>query len=74
MLPPVSEASDGGGPVGKYVQHVVVVVQENRSFENFFAGYPGADAPTYGYAIGKNGNRRKINLRQITFDGPDLRH
>ena len=73
MAPPVSESSDGGS-VGKYVQHVVIVVQENRSFENFFAGYPGADAPAYGYAIGKNGNRRKINLRQITFDGPDLRH
>ena len=59
--------------VGTYIRHVVVVVQENRSFENFFAGYPGADAPTYGYATGKNG-RRKIPLRAISFEGPDLRH
>jgi len=60
-------------PIGKYIQHVVVIVQENRSLENFFAGYPGADAPTYGYATGKQG-RFKIELRGITFDGPDLRH
>jgi phospholipase C len=52
---------------------VVVIVQENRSFENFFAGYPGADAPTYGYAVGKQG-RYKISLRGITFQGPDLEH
>ena len=32
----------------KHIKHVVVVIQENRSFENFFAGYPGADAPMYG--------------------------
>jgi phospholipase C len=61
------------GPVGKYLQHIVVIIQENRSFENFFAGYPGADAPTYGYAL-KNGKRVKIRLQAITFDGPDLDH
>jgi phospholipase C len=32
------------------ISHVIVVVQENRSFENFFAGYPGANAPTSGCA------------------------
>src|SRR5579863_7322625 len=24
------------------ITHVVVIIQENRSFENLFAGYPGA--------------------------------
>ncbi|MFY9663140.1 MAG: alkaline phosphatase family protein [Candidatus Cybelea sp.] len=33
----------------KYIKHIVIIVQENRSFENLFAGWPGADAPTYGY-------------------------
>jgi phospholipase C len=33
------------------LSHVVVIIQENRSFENFFAGYPGANAPTSGCAI-----------------------
>jgi phospholipase C len=30
------------------IQHLVIIVQENRSFENLFAGFPGADAPMYG--------------------------
>jgi len=28
------------------IQHVVIVVQENRTFNNFFATYPGADGTT----------------------------
>jgi phospholipase C len=28
--------------VGK-IQHVVIIIQENRSFDNLFQGYPGAD-------------------------------
>ena len=39
-----------GHPTGQYIKHVVVIIQENRSFENFFAGYPGADAPMFGCA------------------------
>lgn len=34
--------------VSKHIKHVVVIIQENRSFENFFAGYPGANAPLTG--------------------------
>jgi phospholipase C len=58
-----------GNPVGQYIKHVVVIIQENRSFENFFAGYPGADAPMSGLAGG-----RRVRLHEITFDGPDLPH
>jgi phospholipase C len=32
----------GGGGSGK-IAHVVVMVQENRSFDNIFAGFPGAN-------------------------------
>jgi phospholipase C len=39
----------GTGPSG-YISHVIVIIQENRSFENFFAGYPNANAPTSGCA------------------------
>lgn len=39
--------ASGSGPQGK-ITNVVVIIQENRSFEDFFAGYPGANAPTYG--------------------------
>lgn len=31
------------------IQHVIIVVQENRSFDNLFQGFPGADAQSYGY-------------------------
>jgi phospholipase C len=27
----------------KHIKHVVIVIQENRSFDNFFRDYPGAD-------------------------------
>ena len=40
-----------GGPTGRYIvpagihkiKHVVVVMQENRSFDSYFGTYPGAD-------------------------------
>ena len=32
------------------IKHVVVVIQENRSFDNFFATFPGADGTTTGKA------------------------
>ena len=32
------------------IQHVVVVIQENRSFDNFFATFPGADGTKTGKA------------------------
>jgi phospholipase C len=45
-----------GHPVSEYIKHVIVIVQENRSFENFFAGFPGANAPMYGCASGSGGS------------------
>ncbi len=49
--------------VGNYIKHVVVIIQENRSFENLFAGFPGADAPLYG----KKGVK-KIKLHSVSFE------
>ena len=31
------------------IQHIVIIVQENRSFNNLFYGFPGARTATYGY-------------------------
>ena len=31
------------------ISHVVIIVQENRSFDNLFQGFPGADTQSYGY-------------------------
>jgi phospholipase C len=42
-LPPPPPAKKG-----KYFKHVVIVVQENRSFDNLFATFPGADGTTVG--------------------------
>lgn len=38
--------------MGAKIKHVVVIMQENRSFDNLFYGYPGADTATYGYGHG----------------------
>src|ERR1700722_13985678 len=42
------DAGGGGGPqtpfaASKKIKHIVYIVQENRSFDNLFYGYPGAD-------------------------------
>ncbi len=46
----------------RYIKHVVIVIQENRSFDNLFSGYPGADAPSYGYAGTKRTPLRPVAL------------
>jgi phospholipase C len=55
---------------GKYIKHVVIVIQENRTFENIFAGYPGANAPM----LGRTSNGKRVALHQITFHAYDFSH
>jgi phospholipase C len=46
------------------IQHLIVIVQQGRSFDNLFAGYPGADAPTQGLtSTGKRVPLRRISLK-----------
>ncbi len=47
-----------GHPVSQYISHVIVIVQENRTFENFFAGFPGANAPMTGCVSPPSGSAR----------------
>jgi phospholipase C len=70
QLPATSGATAAAQPLGKFVKHVVIVVQENRSFVNFFAGWPGADAPLFGYTS----NGQRIALTRIGFGGSDISH
>jgi phospholipase C len=50
-----------GPSASQKLSHVIVIVQENRSLENFFAGYPGANAPTTGCALpGSRAARRSV--------------
>lgn len=57
--PPATTASN------RYIQHVVIVIQENRSFDNLFSGFPGADAPAFGYAGSK-----RIALHSTPLEDP----
>jgi phospholipase C len=72
---PVTEAHSNSGSAGLYIKHVIVIIQENRTFENFFAGYPGANAPMYGYGKDSSGKRIKIPLSVVTMEkSPNLPH
>ncbi|HVR46114.1 MAG TPA: alkaline phosphatase family protein [Candidatus Binatia bacterium] len=52
------------------IKHVVIMIQENRSFNNFFATFPGADGTTYGM-MGK----KRIHLTETNLVWPcDLGH
>ncbi len=53
------------------IQHVVIVVQENRSFDNLFQGYAGADSQSYGYTD----TGEKVRLAPISLEIPwDVEH
>ena len=45
------------------ISHVVVIVQENRSLDNLFQGFPGADTQSYGYTS----SGQKITLQPISL-------
>src|ERR1700722_7388997 len=81
----LTRALPQSGSPSQYISHVVVIVQENRSLENFFTGYPGADAPPSGCAIPETSARPgttsncppgdiSVALKPITFEYVDLGH
>jgi phospholipase C len=52
------------------IKHIVIIMQENRSFDNLFNGFPGADTVTSGMSFGKS-----IPLQPIPFEqGTDVDH
>ncbi len=61
-----------GNTIGRAgIAHVVIVIQENRSFDNLFMGYPGADTAT----SGQTHDGRTINLGPVPFEFPyDVNH
>jgi phospholipase C len=54
----------GGSGTGgsSLIQHVVIIVQENRSFNNLFATFPGADGAKKGKMGGKTIRLKKADL------------
>ncbi len=47
-LPPTTRVLRGSASTP--ISHIVIIIQENRSFDNFFATFPGANGSTIGYA------------------------
>ena len=59
------------GPTRFPIKHVVYIVKENRSFDNYFARYPGAD----GAVEGKLSNGKTVRLAEaVDVFEPDLGH
>lgn len=67
--PPVPESTVS--PIaGSPIEHIVVIMQENRSFDNLFNGFPGADTAQSGMNGGQS-----IALTPISLgDSRDLSH
>jgi phospholipase C len=61
---PTATATPGSStdPQGR-IHHIVIVVQENRSFDNLFYGYPGADTATSG--AGPSGSRIALTPQSL---------
>lgn len=38
-----SDSASDAGPTGGKIQHIVVIMQENRSFDHYFGTFPGAE-------------------------------
>ena len=70
-LPDKSLRARVGPKISTPIQHVVFIVQENRSFDDLWQGYPGADTQSYGY----NHLGQKIQLQPIGLEAPyDIDH
>jgi len=67
--PPVPVSTVSPIP-GSPIQHIVVIMQENRSFDNLFNGFPGADTVQSGMSNGV-----AIPLQPVSLgDSRDLTH
>ena len=62
---------DGHGLVASKIDHIVWIMQENRSFDDLFQGFPGADTK----ASGKDSHGNTIPLSPISLAaGYDIDH
>jgi phospholipase C len=60
---PLAARPAAGTPVGTYIKHLVIIIQENRTFDNVFYGYPGEDSPAFGYM--KTSRDRKAQVVKV---------
>jgi phospholipase C len=69
--PPVTPSPPPTMPPPHKISHVIIIVQENRSFNNLFYGYPGAKTATFGF----DSTGQKLMLRPVGFEAPwDVEH
>ena len=70
-----SDNRSSGSLTGKNpIKHIIFIVDENRSFDNFFGEYPGADGTTTG-KIWVNGQTKTIPLKPGIDVAPhDIEH
>ena len=59
---------DSGSGSGSPIKHIVLIVQENRTFNNLFATFPGATGTTVGEEH-VNGTTKSINLVETALSG-----
>src|SRR5437868_2535660 len=55
------------------IQHIVFIIKENHSFDNYFGRFPGAHGATTGL-IRVNGVDQTVNLTPIIDQSPDYCH
>src|SRR5687768_14286456 len=65
------DQGDEGGAGDIPIKHVVFIVKENRTFDNYFGRYPGADGATHGKV--STGERIPLAPAKDVLDG-DLGH
>jgi phospholipase C len=62
--PPMLTAERLDNPASGKIKHIVIVVQENRSFNDLFYGFPGAKTAKYGY----DSHDKKVTLVPIGLE------
>jgi phospholipase C len=68
---PINSAGSHTGPTASSkIQHIVIIMQENRSFDNLFHGFAGADTAASGMSGGQAIELQPVPLAQST----DLDH
>ncbi len=68
--PPTAAVERYRAELRKHVKHIVVIIQENRSFDNFFKDFPGADSADTGMS-----HSGPVALHPVDLDFPaDVDH
>jgi phospholipase C len=66
-LPPAFASDIPNADLGEHIEHVVIVVQENRTVDNLFQNFPGADT----VAKGHMSDGTSIRLAENDLQSPD---